>query len=56
MLVRIGFLRKKPNWKTEDFRSYWISRHGPLARQLSGLRGYVQNHVVNRGHKAFDFP
>jgi uncharacterized protein (TIGR02118 family) len=56
MLVRIGLLKKKPNWRTEEFRAHWVSRHGPLAQQLSGLRGYVQNHVVAREHGAFDFP
>jgi uncharacterized protein (TIGR02118 family) len=56
MLVRIGLLKKKTNWGTEEFRAHWASRHGPVARQLSGLRGYVQNHVVRREHKAFDFP
>jgi len=55
MLVRIGFLKKKPDWTIEAFRAHWVSRHGLLARQLSGLRGYVQNHVVIR-EDAFDFP
>ena len=56
MLVRIGLLKKKPNWTMAEFRAHWVSRHGPLARQLLGLRGYVQNHVVNGENKVLDFP
>ncbi len=62
MLVRIGFLKKKTNWRTEDFRAHWVSPHGPLARELPGLRHYVQNHVLSiqgvpdypRGSEEFD--
>jgi uncharacterized protein (TIGR02118 family) len=50
MLVRIGLLKKKGDWDTNRFRHHWLDRHGPLARQLPGLSGYVQNHVVQHPH------
>lgn len=48
MSVRMGLLRKKPEWSSEDFRDYWRSHHGPLAARVPGLRGYWQNAVVDR--------
>ena len=48
MQVRMGLLRKKAEWDTKAFRRHWLDCHGALARQLPGLRGYVQNHVVDR--------
>ena len=44
--MRMGLLKKKPDWSDEDFRRYWRERHGPLASRLPGLRAYRQNHVV----------
>jgi uncharacterized protein (TIGR02118 family) len=45
--MRMGLLKKKPDWSDEEFRRYWRERHGPLASQLPGLRAYRQNHVVD---------
>jgi uncharacterized protein (TIGR02118 family) len=56
VLTRMGLLKKKSEWSIEEFRSHWLLRHGPLARRLSGLRGYVQNHIVNKGFKGVDIP
>lgn len=47
MIVRIGLLRKKPDWSIEAFRRYWLEKHGPLAARLPALRHYEQNHVVD---------
>jgi uncharacterized protein (TIGR02118 family) len=54
MLVRIGFLKKKKDWDAARFRRHWLDRHGPLARQLPGLSGYVQNHVAQHPHLGAD--
>jgi uncharacterized protein (TIGR02118 family) len=54
MLVRIGLLKKKRDWDANRFRRHWLDRHGPLARQLPGLSGYVQNHVVQHPHSRAD--
>jgi len=47
MIVRMGLLQKKPDWSDEAFRRYWLDQHSQLAKQLPGLRGYRQNHVVD---------
>lgn len=55
MHVRIGLIRKKPDWTFEDFNSYWKNKHGPLAAQLPHLRAYWQNLVVDRMQRGIDF-
>ncbi|HZP88108.1 MAG TPA: EthD family reductase [Burkholderiales bacterium] len=53
--VRMGLLRKKPDWTTEEFRAYWRSKHGPLAARASNLREYWQNAVIDRLQRGIDF-
>jgi uncharacterized protein (TIGR02118 family) len=55
MNVRMGLIRKKSDWSTEDFRSYWRDKHGPLAARAPGLRGYWQNAVTERLQRGIDF-
>ena len=55
MKVRMGLLRKKPNWTTEDFSAYWRDRHGPLAARAPNLREYWQNAVIERLQRGIDF-
>lgn len=55
MTVRMGLLRKKPQWSTEEFRSYWRDRHGPLAARVPGLRAYWQNAVTDRLQRGIDY-
>jgi uncharacterized protein (TIGR02118 family) len=56
MIVRIGLLRKKPDWSVEAFRRHWLERHGPLAAKLPGLRRYEQNHVIDRAQRGIPLP
>ncbi len=51
MQGRMGLLNKKPDWSTERFRARWRDHHAALARQLPGLRSYVQNHVTDRAQR-----
>jgi uncharacterized protein (TIGR02118 family) len=53
--VRIGLIRKKPDWTPEQFRTYWRDRHGPLVAQTPNLRSYWQNHVVDRLQRGISF-
>lgn len=53
--LRMGLIRKKPDWSDEAFRSHWRDRHGPLVAQLPTLRGYRQNRVVDRLQRGIDF-
>ncbi len=55
MQIRMGLLEKHPDWSDERFRSYWREQHGALARQLPGLRSYVQNPVVDRAQRGIRF-
>lgn len=48
MTVRMGLLRKKAEWSSDDFRAYWRDHHGPLAAGAPGLRAYWQNAVTDR--------
>ena len=55
VFVRMGLLKKKHDWTTEDFQHYWRERHAELARRLPGLRGYVQNHVVDQMQRGITY-
>lgn len=55
MSVRMGMIRKKPDWSFEEFNSYWRDKHGPLAARAPGLREYWQNPVIDRLQRGIDF-
>jgi uncharacterized protein (TIGR02118 family) len=40
-------LKAKAGMAREEFQRYWIDVHGGLARELPGLRRYVQSHLVD---------
>ena len=53
--LRMGLIRKKPEWTDADFRTHWRDRHGPLVSRLPALRTYRQNLVVDRLQRGIDF-
>ena len=55
MIVRMGLLRKHPDFSMDAFRKHWRESHGPLAAKLPGLRRYHQNHVIDREQRGVDF-
>jgi uncharacterized protein (TIGR02118 family) len=55
MNIRMGLLRKKPDWTTDTFRAHWRDQHGPLAARAPDLREYWQNHVTDRLQRGIDF-
>jgi len=55
MNVRMGLLRKKPDWTMDAFRAYWREKHGPLAARLPALREYWQNRVTDRIQRGIEF-
>ena len=55
MNVRMGLLRKKPDWTMEAFRAYWRDKHGALAARVPRLREYWQNRVTDRVQRGIDF-
>lgn len=55
MHVRMGLIRKKPDWTFDEFNAYWRDNHGALAARAPNLRGYWQNPVVDRVQRGIDF-
>ncbi|MFM9925298.1 EthD domain-containing protein [Variovorax sp. H27-G14] len=53
--LRMGLIRKKPDWTDDAFRRHWRDSHGPLVAQLPALRAYRQNLVVDRLQRGIDF-
>ncbi len=47
MFKAVILLTRREGASHEDFRSWWLERHAPLARQLPGLRRLVFNLVEN---------
>ena len=54
--VRMGLIRRKEQWRSEDFLEYWRNTHGPLAARAPNLQGYWQNAVAERLDPPVDFP
>lgn len=44
MITRFGFAPRKPGLSCSEFRTHWQDVHGPIIRDMPGLRGYRQNH------------
>ena len=49
MILRSGLIQNLPHVDQKAFAKHWREVHGPLAARLPNLRGYVQNHIVERG-------
>jgi uncharacterized protein (TIGR02118 family) len=47
-LKRMSLLRRREDVSPEVFAHEWQAVHGPLVRQLPGVRGYCQNLIVGR--------
>jgi uncharacterized protein (TIGR02118 family) len=43
-------LKRKPGMTLGGFRRYWIEVHGPLGRELPGVRRYVQSHLIDAAY------
>ena len=46
MIARLAILYRRPDLTREEFQAYWKDTHAPLARDIPGLRRYVQHHVL----------
>lgn len=55
MQVRMGLIRQKADWSNPAFRAHWLERHGARVARIPNLRGYWQNHVVDRQQRGIDF-
>ncbi len=45
---RISYIQRREGLDVEAFRAHWRGTHSLIARDLPGVRAYVQNHVVRR--------
>ena len=45
MIKRVSLLQRKADMSVEEFNRHWLDIHGPLARDVPGVRRYVQNHI-----------
>jgi uncharacterized protein (TIGR02118 family) len=43
-------LKRRDGMSVDEFRKYWIEVHGNLGSKLSGLRRYVQSHLIDEGY------
>jgi uncharacterized protein (TIGR02118 family) len=50
----IILLKRKTGVSTEEFRSWWLERHAPMARQLPGVRRLCFNLAAGDGAAEFD--
>jgi len=51
MAKGIGFVKRKPGMKVEDFQKHWREIHGPLGLTIHGLRRYEQSHTRLAAYK-----
>ena len=55
MIKRVSLLTRKVGLTHEEFVHHWREVHGPLARQVPGIRRYVQCHIQSESRRA-DIP
>ena len=47
MIKSISLLVRKAGMTHEQFVKHWLEIHAPLALKVSGIRRYVQSHIVD---------
>lgn len=47
MIKIVSLLVRRPEFSHEDFVRHWVETHAPLARDVPGLRRYVQSHIAS---------
>ncbi|CAB4916532.1 unannotated protein [freshwater metagenome] len=46
-LKNYEFVTRRPDLTVEQFRSYWLEHHGPLACGIATMLRYVQSHAID---------
>jgi uncharacterized protein (TIGR02118 family) len=52
MIVVTFLLRRREEWSSADFHTYWRDQHGPLVErhaEVLGIRRYIQLHTTDGG-------
>ncbi len=47
MIKAISLLVRRPELTHEQFVKHWLEIHAPLALKVSGIRRYVQSHIID---------
>lgn len=47
MIHSMYFITRKPSITEEEFHRYWREVHGPIAKKIHQLRGYIQSHRIS---------
>ena len=50
MIKFVYCVRRRPELSVEEFRKYWLEKHGPFVRSFAaklGARRYVQSHTID---------
>jgi len=55
MFKLIILLKKKTDLTDEQFATYWLETHAPLAKKMPGLRRYVVNVVMPPPNREPDY-
>jgi hypothetical protein len=51
MIKVINFYIRKPGISVEESQAYWRDNHSKVLRQITGIRGCVQNHTLLSGYR-----
>ena len=46
MIHSLYFITRKPSLSDAEFHRYWREVHGPIAKKIPQLRGYIQSHRI----------
>ena len=46
MIHVLYFITRKPTVNDAEFHRYWREVHGPIAKKIPQLRGYIQSHRI----------
>ncbi len=52
MIKAISLLSRKNGLTHEQFVKHWLEIHAPLAHAVSGIRRYVQSHILDERKRA----
>lgn len=55
MITRMGIVRKKDSFTPEQFVKHWKEVHGPIVADMTHIRRYHQNLVVNNSQLGIGF-
>ncbi len=56
-MIKVAELfRRRHDMPLDEFRSYWLERHGPAVSRMPGLRRYVQSHPLLGGYSKANLP